>query len=181
MSERLEESLRKGLVIFRESNNDLFAEDVPNEWIHKILDHCKEYPENEYVLQTKNPTRALEFEPDFPDRCTFGCTIETNRENDLEDAPKRMNRYKAIRKMKDLRPIFVTVEPIMDFDLDELAELLVRLGPNFVNIGENSSHIPIPEPDMDKVDMLMIKLQQAGIKINEQSLKRLRRLRQKAA
>ena len=49
----------KNKVIFIEHMTDLFAEGVPDGHIEKILAHCRAYPENKYVFQTKNPKRMV--------------------------------------------------------------------------------------------------------------------------
>ena len=50
-----------GKTIFIEYMNDLFAKDVPDEWIKRIIDHSLDYPKNTYVFQTKNPARFFDF------------------------------------------------------------------------------------------------------------------------
>jgi protein gp37 len=64
----------EGLVIFIEHMNDLFAGGVPDRWIHQIIAHCRRYPGNQYVWQTKNPVRALSFMP-FTNNDVIGTTI----------------------------------------------------------------------------------------------------------
>jgi DNA repair photolyase len=46
-----------GKTIFIDNMNDLFAKDVPNEWIRRVLEHCRSFNDNHYVFQTKNPER----------------------------------------------------------------------------------------------------------------------------
>ena len=46
-----------GKTIFIEHCNDLFAADVPQEFIDRIVAHCCLWPKNTYVYQTKNPAR----------------------------------------------------------------------------------------------------------------------------
>lgn len=45
-------------IIFIEHMGDLFAEGTPPNFTEAIVNHCRKYPENEYVFQTKNPERA---------------------------------------------------------------------------------------------------------------------------
>jgi hypothetical protein len=57
---------------------------------------------------------------------------------------------------------FVTCEPILDFDIDEMVSLVLRCHPEQVNIGRNSwSEVSVPEPANEKVAELISKL--AGI------------------
>lgn len=81
--------------IFIGSNTDAFAENVPSEWITRILDYCyqnhnAEKP-NTYLLQSKNPKRFLEFiNHPIMKRVVFCTTIETNRfyPEIMNNAPK---------------------------------------------------------------------------------------------
>ena len=54
---------------------------------------------------------------------------------------------------------FVTCEPLMDFDLDEMVAMLKACQPKQVNIGRNSvRQVQLPEPDDDKVKALISEL-----------------------
>jgi len=54
---------------------------------------------------------------------------------------------------------FVTSEPIIDFDIDEMASLVLRCHPEQVNIGRNSwPEVSIPEPTNEKVAEFISKL-----------------------
>jgi hypothetical protein len=47
-------------TIFIEHMNDLWAADVPDNMIQQVLEHCRLWPDNTYVYQTKNPARYLD-------------------------------------------------------------------------------------------------------------------------
>ena len=55
-----ETDLGKGNSIFIGSSTDMFAENIPSEWIVRVLDFClqRNNPEkpNTFLLQSKNPT-----------------------------------------------------------------------------------------------------------------------------
>ncbi|HEC86935.1 MAG TPA: DUF5131 family protein, partial [Thermoplasmatales archaeon] len=58
IEKELKTSLKKpddGKVIFVESCGDLFGSWVSSDDIKKVLNHCKKYPENTYLFQSKNP------------------------------------------------------------------------------------------------------------------------------
>ena len=62
---RLEDSefktdLGKGNFIFVGSSTDDWAAAIPDDWIQKTLDYCDKF-ENQYLFQSKNPSRILEF------------------------------------------------------------------------------------------------------------------------
>ena len=152
-----------GKTIFVENCNDLFSFAVSDQWIERILHHCRQYPDNDYVFQTKNPRRVREFRHRFPPRFQVGCTVETNRENDLGNAPARYKRLSGMFWME----MFLTIEPIMDFDLPDFVNDIVLAGPAFVNIGADSKGHGLPEPSLDKVAALIDGLAAHGIEIRE--------------
>lgn len=163
-----------GKVIFVENCNDLFAESIPEEFIIRVVRHCLEWPENTYVFQTKNPARLYRLLQSviFPDLCMVGSTIETNRAEVLarvSAAPPPIERFEAMCKIP--KPKFITVEPILDFDVDVLAEWLISIRTEeheyFVNIGADSKGRGLDEPSADKVLALVARLQNAGIEIRK--------------
>ena len=166
----------KGKTIFIEHCNDLFAEDVPEDFIFKILEHCYRYPDNTYVFQTKNPLKYLRFNNLFPVKSIFGITIETNRDiPSISNAPKPVDRIDDFFAFKNKRK-FITIEPILDFDIYEFRYWINLIKPDFVNIGADSKRHNLPEPSMEKVQALIDKLTEYGIEIREKSnLERLRK------
>lgn len=168
-----------GKTIFVENCNDLFADAVPDEWIYRIMGHCRQWPDNTYVFQTKNPGRMGQFRMNlrnWPIRFVVGATIETNRNFLSGNAPQRRDRLASLLMFRArCFPIFVTIEPIMDFDLEEFAELLIEANPDFINIGADSKGHGLPEPSFEKVMALIDRLKEAGIEIREKrNLDRLR-------
>ena len=145
-------------IIFIEHMNDLFASGIESNWISRILWHCQDYPANQYIFQTKNPKRAKGFLSLFPKDFLFGTTIETNRELlNLTKAPSTTERYLEAEILKKLYrfKIFVTIEPIMDFDLDILGKWLEALNPEFINIGADSKNSSLIEPPKWKIEALI--------------------------
>lgn len=143
----------KDKTIFIEHMNDLFANEVPRVWISSILNHCNQYPDNTYVFQTKNPKRAHYHISSFPPKFMIGTTIETNREiSNISKAPSPLHRYCGIRKFAmGGYKTFVTIEPILDFDVDALASWIKNIQSDFVNIGADSKNCYLPEPSPKKV------------------------------
>jgi hypothetical protein len=69
---------------------------------------------------------------------------------------------------------FVTIEPILDFDVLEFTRLLVFARPTFVNIGADSKNHHLPEPTRERVMQLVEALTSAGIVIRKKiNLERL--------
>lgn len=174
LREELKVNYGKNRSIFVEHCNDLFANDVPREMILAILDHCKMYPMNDYIFQTKNPARMIAFIDQMPPRTLLGTTAETNRDMDTSKAPPPRERLKAFRKVNTLS--FITVEPILAFDLCEFSDLIIKAHPDFVNIGADSKNHGLQEPTYTEIMALVERLQSAGIEIKEKhNLERLKK------
>lgn len=154
-----------GKTIFIEHCNDLFAEGVPDSVIYRIITHCEHYPENTYVFQSKNPERMVK--GGFPNGSILGTTIETNRPISrlISTAPLPVKRYVALAGFRGRK--FVTIEPVMDFDLNILSDWIYRLRPEFVNIGADSKGHDLPEPSGEKVRALIGELTRLGIEIRK--------------
>lgn len=163
-----------GKTIFIEHMNDIFAEGVQDDWITEILNHCGKYEGNTYVFQTKNPGRAREFSF-YGIKKIFGTTIETNRDHfflggrfyEMSKAPTQQSR--AFGMMVNGWKKFVTIEPILDFDVEILVGWMKEIKPEFVNIGADSKGCKLPEPPAEKVRELIAKLREAKITIRKKS------------
>jgi hypothetical protein len=137
-------------TIFVVSQNDLFADIIPKEWISEILQRCRMW-DNTYLFQTKNPRRFIEFSDQFPLKTIICTTIETNRHYpQMGSAPKTKERALAMAFLPEFTK-HITIEPIMDFDLDELVRMIKIIKPNSVNIGADSKHHHLPEPLKEKL------------------------------
>lgn len=164
----------EGKTIFIENCGDLFSTAVPTLYIVQILLHCQKYPENIYVFQTKNPMRYHEFTGKFPPRTMLGTTVETNRDTRISFAPPPAVRCGAMASIY-LRK-FITIEPVLDFDVDELLRLLLVARPSFVNIGADSKGHGLDEPTPDKIEALIKGLKKHGIEIKQKrNLERLQK------
>lgn len=142
--------------IFVGSSTDMFAQDVPIEWIRKVLDKCREHRYNKYLFQTKNPKRFMSFGLEFPTYSVFGTTIETNRNYPVSKAPTMRERFNEIWRVYGKK--MISIEPIMDFDLFVFSSMLEHLEPDFVSIGADSQRHNLPEPSPDKVRALVERL-----------------------
>jgi hypothetical protein len=158
-----------GKTIFIEHMNDLFADGVPEEFIMRVLTHCDMSFGNKYVFQTKNPARAHNWLTlHKPVDYMLGTTIESNREYpSISKAPAPYLRRDGMMKFIGTAQTFVTIEPIMDFDILPLVEMIVAIKPAFINIGADSKHCGLPEPTPTKVKEFVCKLHAAGIVIRK--------------
>ena len=149
----LKTDLGSGNFIFVGSSCDMFANDIPKEWIKNILNHCKKY-NNKYLFQTKDVINMFQYYDDMPTKSAFCTTIETNR-----FYPEIMTNSPAPVDRVDSRLHYVTCEPIIDFDLSELVTLIKKCSPFQVNIGGNTSKIKLPEPSKEQILELIAELE----------------------
>ncbi len=169
----LKTNLGENNYIFVGSSCDMFADDVSDEWIEKVLKHCDKYSQNTYLFQTKNPQRFHKFNSLFPLNTILGTTIETNRLGFNYNAPKVYDRQYWIGCFASIKTM-VTIEPIMDFDLDILVNWIKDIEPEFVNIGADSKGHNLPEPSWEKIQSLIKELEKFT-KVNlKENLKRLK-------
>jgi DNA repair photolyase len=151
-------NLGKDRTWFVCAQNDLFAEAVPEHWIHEVFSHCKKF-DNIYFFQTKNPDRYLRVINEFPPKSILCTTIETNRSYPcMAYSPSPAERAYAMSSILTM-PIHVTIEPIMDFDLKEMVQLIKMCDPQKVNIGADSKGNHLPEPSKENLLELISELQ----------------------
>lgn len=158
--------------IFVGSSCDMFASDIPQEWILKVFNYCKDF-EDFFFFQTKNPARFLELEDHMFRSWDLCTTIETNRfyPEIMGNSPTPKDRALAMSKVKN--DCFVTIEPIIDFDAKEMVDLIQMCNPVQVNIGANTSNAKLPEPSKEKVLELIERIKTFTIVNNKKNLKRI--------
>jgi len=173
--------------IFVCAQNDLFADGVDYKIISEILSYLEKF-NNKYLLQTKNPKNLIgylqllpsdhfkQITPKISHGTSICTTIETNRVypdvmNDCPTPKKRAEYFSLINnKMYEK---YITIEPIMDFDLFEMVSLIRMCNPKQVNIGADSGNNNLPEPSKEKVLKLILELEKFTIVKQKNNLKRL--------
>lgn len=173
-SKELKTNLGKGNFIFVGSSCDLFSNNIHNEWIMDTLRHREKYPENKYFFQSKNPERFMNF-IDIVNKSSFCCTIETNHQYPeiMQNSPKICERVFWSREISDIIPVYITIEPILDFDVDVFAAMLSLIKPIQINIGSDSGNNKLPEPSKDKILSLISELEKFTIVHKKKNLQRL--------
>lgn len=158
--------------IFVGSSCDMFADDISAEWIIKTLDHCRKF-DNKYLFQSKNPGIFAHFSLLMP-KAVFCTTIESNRyyENIMGNSPHPSFRSKVMKKITFIDK-YVTIEPILDFDLIPFVDKIKQCNPQQVNIGADSGGHNLPEPPKEKILELISELEKFT-KVNQK--KNLNRL-----
>lgn len=157
----LNADLGAGNFIFVGSSCDMFAENIPEAWINKTLDHCDKF-DNKYLFQSKNPEKFIDYK-DHPvmKKSIFCTTIESNRcmpeYMGLSPAPR--NRSVLTDVISDYMKTYVTIEPIMDFDFVAMVNILSNCNPEQINIGADSGGNNLPEPSREKILSLIDELE----------------------
>jgi DNA repair photolyase len=171
----LKTDLGKDNFIFVGSSCDMFAEDIPEDWIYETFEHCDQY-KNKYFFQSKNPEKFVSFFDVFPIDSSFCTTIETNRvyENIMKNSPPVWDRSLSLWNLSYLETnIYITVEPILDFDLKGFIEMIKQCDPIQVNIGADSGNNNLPEPPKEKIIELISELEKFTKVKQKKNLNRL--------
>jgi DNA repair photolyase len=175
----LKTDLGKCNYIFIGSSCDMFGDNVDELWILKTLEHCIKYPDNTYLFQTKNPLRFYQIATSIcmPLNYVLCTTIETNRYTPqiMGNSPTPHQRADLVNEcVHDLGcKTFVTIEPIMDFDLEEMLHIIETCLPEQVNIGADSGNNNLPEPSKEKILQLIKELEKFTKVKQKKNLKRL--------
>ncbi len=157
-AKELKTDLGAGNFIFVGSSCDMWAAEIRNSWISDTLAKCREAGLNAYLFQSKNPARIEAWEGALPAGSIVCTTIETNRIFAcMARSPSPSARALGMERLYSYRR-FVTIEPILDFDLAPLVELVRRCEPEQVNIGADSGGNHLPEPPAAKVLALIEEL-----------------------
>ena len=176
IEKELKTNFGKDKFIFAAAQNDLFSALIPDRWIKRILEHCDKF-DNKYLFQTKNPYKFLNFinEKVITKKSIFCTTIETNRiyNEIIKNAPYPSCRAGSTSKISEIIDTYVTIEPIIDFDLLEMLALIKKCNPKQVNIGADSGGNNLPEPTKEKILQLISELQKFTKVIEKENLKRL--------
>lgn len=165
----LKTDLGNGNFIFVGSSCDMWAKNIPEDWIQRTLDHCSKY-DNSYLFQTKNPQNLKR---DLIPNSSVCVTLETNRHYPeiMNNCPTPEQRVEQMKLIK--HPLYITIEPIMDFDLPEFVEMLKSCEAIQINIGADSGRNKLPEPPKEKVLELVNELQKFTTIHNKANLKRI--------
>jgi hypothetical protein len=130
-----------------------------------------------WFIQSKNPKCLQQFVQYLPKNTILLTTLETNRDSNYEkisNAPPPSMRAKDFASLEWTNKI-VTIEPILDFDLDEFVKSILAIKPIAVFIGYNShpKAIALNEPDMEKTLDLIVALKNYGIRVLTKELRKM--------
>lgn len=145
----------------------------------RILAKIREFPKTYFLMQSKNPKLFYDWWADWgikvPPNVYISTTIETNRDYGLTKAPSPVERFRYLTGYPHNFK-FLSIEPIMDFDLEELSRWVKLMQPNIVEVGADNYHNNLPEPPWSKVQALLGALRDiCPSVIEKEGLERLRR------
>lgn len=142
----------------------------PNE-LRAILSVVKAHPQTKFLFCTKNPEVYQKF-PEM-DNVYYGATIETNRATPMSKAPHTSVRYNAMVDLENVKK-FISIEPIMDFDILDFTQMVIDIQPEIVEIGVDNYQNNLPEPSSIKIKNLISSMEANGITVvRKQGLERL--------
>jgi hypothetical protein len=135
------------------------------EYLERIITRIRSEPDKTFLIQSKDPCTFNRVT--FPRNVILGTTVETNRDELAEaisKAPKPTQRYKDFLDVRhDLK--MVTIEPVMDFDMDVMAYWIENINPCMVWLGYDSGKNHLPEPKLEKVKTLHWELATRGFTV----------------
>ena len=143
--------------------------------IEAIKKHNAKCPHKVYYLQSKRPEYFEQFLTELPDNVILVTTLETNRDYGYEHiskAPPPSERYRQFMALDYSRKV-VTIEPVMDFDLDVFTEWIRKINPECVWVGFNShpKSVKLPEPSNEKLVALLDNIDGMGIEVRTKDLR----------
>lgn len=140
-----------------------------------VVTYCEKWKNRTFLVQSKNPSRFMDWI--FPDNVILGTTIESNREHlwdisdplkirydyqDISSAPLPEKRYEAMLKLGLGQRKAITIEPVLDFDVEILAQWIINLNPELVWIGYDNHKHKLPEPPFSKTMALIERVKEAA-------------------
>jgi DNA repair photolyase len=168
MKENLYSKKYKDKLIFVAGQNDLFAPNVEWEIIDEVLEYCRKFPKAKFLFQSKNPGRFDNFIHRIPKGSILCTTIESNWDFKTSKAPHPCQRASDFGEINGFEK-HLTCEPIMKFDIQAFAPIIMWTGATSINIGADSKRHKLPEPTKPEVLALIAALEDLGINVHLKS------------
>ena len=151
--------------IFTCSSGDIACCD-DTQYLKRIMAWIRSKPDKTFLLQSKDPATFNRIAT-FPRNLILGTTLETNRDKlyeGISEAPKPSQRYadflKIIHSLK-----MVTIEPVIDFDMNVMINWIENINPCMVWLGYDSGKNHLPEPRLEEVKNLYWELGRRGFTV----------------
>jgi len=172
---------KPGELIFVSDMGDMWGWWVPDEWILRVLEHVKKFPDTKFLFLTKYPKRYTEFDDMLieMENVILGATIETDKTIDylvwkISEAPAPDARLAPMWWLHyhGFENLMVSIEPVLDFNLDAFTEAIAKINPSFVYIGYDNYGNKLPEPPLSKTMRLVEALKKKGIKVYTKTMRK---------
>lgn len=150
------DKIPKADLVFACGNGDISFAD--RDQLISILRVIKSKPKQTFLLQTKKPSCLDDLE--IPGNCIIGTTIETNRDTtNISKAPSTATRYYWLSRLICRKA--VTIEPILDFDINVMIRWIENIDPECVWVGyaNHTNGLDLDEPELSKTKQLIKKLE----------------------
>ena len=144
-----------------------------------IMNHKPRKPKT-YLFQSKSPSCFKQYLPWFKehqDKVILLTTLETNRDkgySDISKAPLPSVRFADFYALDYPRKV-VTIEPVMDFDHEQMVRMMLDLKDQgsllYVWFGFDSKNCGLPEPSIEKAQRLVDALKGYGIEVRGKTLR----------
>jgi protein gp37 len=181
VEKELHRVFKKSDFLFFEDMGDAYAAFVPKAMVLRCLKYADLFPDTMFLSCTKNPKRFVELIEDgysFPKHHILGCTVETNRDMpSLSKAPLKSIRLEWLNRLNVFvrGRIFLSVEPIVDFDTPLFVQQILQLIPWAVAVGYNNYDCKdhhLPEPSLAKVQKFIKLLEDAGVTVYRKTIRK---------
>ena len=175
-------SIPSSQIVFVCGDSDIYFCDpsyVRNKIIPAIKRHiqinlprARKYKNKQFYFQSKNPICLKRYIPDLmpiKEHVIFITTLETNRDagySKISKAPPPSKRYRDFLSLDYPRKV-ITIEPVMDFDMEEFLRWILSIKPEYIWIGYNSrpKQVQLPEPSENKLKDFIISLWDHNIEV----------------
>lgn len=172
IEEELNRKFKPSQFIFVAYMGDISFASTPQ--VYMILSRIAQFPQTRFLIQSKDPSCFHRWNLTIPPTVYLGTTIETNRDYHLTKAPPPIERFRQLTGYPH-NAKFLSIEPIMDFDLNILTQWVKLLNPDIVEIGADNYHNHLVEPPWWKVERLINNIRDICPKVIEkEGLERLR-------
>ena len=173
-------NLGRGNKIFVCDMTDLFAANVKEDDILRILRYCNQSHEsNEFLFQTKNPERIVKSDAikqylSERESTIIASTLTTDATRDSSGV-MRMTWMGYIAGQLPNNRVMITMEPLMKFRLQSILTYLGWVKRIYqINIGADSKNSGLPEPTSEEIHELINALREHGYNVHiKDNLKRL--------
>lgn len=174
-------------IVFVNGTGDIaFCEPSYMRKIFAVIDAHKPRKPKTYYFQSKNPflfRLYLDWFRANEDKVILVTTLETNRDygySEISKAPEPSVRFTDFYSLDYPRKV-LTIEPILDFDLEMFTWMVTRLHDQgtleYVWLGFDSKNCGLPDPSVEKTQRFVDNLQEYGIEVRGKTLRGVKRNR----